>query len=148
MYPHFIEVHDVSTGSEQLVHIDTIEGIFVEMVAPEVFATHIDLVDGDCYQVTESYDDLKQLIRDCGCAITKADPRLDMSIPLSMDDLCKPKMIGEPVFNSNTRAWMLVADSALDNSSWVDLVDHAGKIVRFGPHDVVKYPLYRMRKDG
>lgn len=135
MYPHFIEVH--YDGDPYLVNVNQITW----------FDTGIIQTENRELYCNESYDDLKQLIRDCGCAITKADPRLDMSIPLSMDELCKPMMIGEPVFNSNTRAWMLIADSALDNSSWVDLVDHAGKIVRFGPHDVVKYPLYRMRRE-
>lgn len=135
MYPHFIEVH--YDGDPYLVNVDRITWLDTGIIMTEKRELYCD----------ESYDDIKTLIRDCGCAITKADPRLDMSIPLSMGELVKPMMIGEPVFNSNTRAWMLVADSALDNSSWVDLVDHAGKIVRFGPHDVVKYPLYRMRRE-
>lgn len=136
MYPHFIEL-TTEDNLKMGVNIDNIVYFGDKIIWTS---------DANGFPVQESYDDIKDLIRSSGCAITKADPRLDMSIPLSMDELCKPMMIGEPVFNSNTRAWMLVADSALDNSSWVDLVDHAGKIVRFGPHDVVKYPLYRMRR--
>ena len=72
----------------------------------------------------------------------------DETVICSIEDLCETMMIGEPVWNSNTRAWMLVVDSSLgDVKGWVDLVDHCGKIVRFEPHDVQKFPLYRMRRE-
>ena len=65
--------------------------------------------------------------------------------PLSWDDLCRLEMIGEPVFNSNTRRWMLLIDSAADNS-WITLVNHAGGEEQWIEHDVQRFPLYRMRK--
>jgi len=142
MYPHFIEVHDKGAHEPFCVNVDNIVSIGKEGIILTGIPNDLALA------TAESYDELKALIRKAGTQIDKRDPRLDMSIPLSMDELVKPGMIGEPVFNSNTRKWMLVADSALDNSSWVDLVDHAGKIVRFGPHEVVKYPLYRMRHEN
>ena len=54
----------------------------------------------------ESYDDIKQLIHDSGILIHRADPRLDETHSLTMEDL--KEMIGEPVWNSNTGKWTLV----------------------------------------
>lgn len=145
MYPHFIEVHGKHNGNKICVNIDSIKSFYYW---ERDGAIRIDMTDCDDWLVEESYDDLKELLRTAGVAIQKQDPRIDTSIPLNMDDLCEPMMIGEPVWNSNTRAWMLVVDSALgDVKGWVDLCDHCGKIVRYGPHDITKYPLYRLRKE-
>ena len=144
-YPHFIEVHNGVLPL--LVNIDQIK--FVCPHPAFLANSEIHYSDG-CDEpsiIEESYDEVKQLILDSGCGIAKADPRLDTSHPLTMEDLCRLEMIGEPVWNSNSRRWMLLIDNALDNRSWVDLINDSGKTVRFGPHDVQKFPLYRMRED-
>lgn len=64
---------------------------------------------------------------------------------LTWDELCKLHMIGEPVWNSHTRRWMLIIDSASDGT-WVDLVNHAGGKEHWMWYDLRKNPLYRKEK--
>ena len=66
--------------------------------------------------------------------------------PLTWDELFCLEMIGRPVWSEEKRGWMLLIDSALENRSWVDLVDSSGKIIRLGPHDLGKYQLYKREK--
>lgn len=141
MYPKFIEVHDASTGGEQFVNVGNIEGVFTEMVSEGIFVTHIDLTDGDCYQVRESYNELKQFITDCGCLIHKADHRLDMTRPLTLDDL--QFMVGEPVWNSNIDVWMLVKDVS---DTWAKMLWTSGNISEYTEDELIAYPVYRMRR--
>ncbi len=140
MYPKFIELHDASTGGEQFVNVGNIEGVFTEMVSEGIFVTHIDLTDGDCYQVRESYNELKQLIHDCGCLIHKADPRIDTTKRLTTKDL--EKMIGEPVWNSNTWKWELVWECSADGT--VTTRD-CGADYEYNEDDLIKTPLYSMK---
>ena len=65
--------------------------------------------------------------------------------PLTWDKLCELHMIGEPVWNSHTRMWMLIIDSASDGT-WVDLVNHAGGKEHWMWYDLRKNPLYRKEK--
>jgi len=141
MYPHFIEVHDKETGNPVLINIDAITYLY----ADNVHITTQRSFTGDLW-TRETYDEVKELIRSAGCAIQKQDPRMDTTSPISWDELLELRMIGQPVWNSNTREWMLVIDSAGIDRAWVDLVNISGKVIRFEPHDVTKYPLYRMRK--
>ena len=143
MYPHMIEVHQGSDNAPMMVNVDVIESIY-----PHYSGSQINTISSEGWVTQESYDEVKELLRSAGTAIQKGDPRIDTTHNLSMDDLCETMMIGEPVWNSNTRAWMLVVDSSLgDVHRWVDLCDHCGKIVRYEPQDVIKYPLYRLRKE-
>ena len=138
MYPRFIEVHLV--GEKALINVDKICVINNENV--------IHCGKDGTFCSDESYDELKEMLRSAGTAIQKADPRIDTSVPLTIEDLCKLDMVGEPIWNSNTLQWMLVIDSSLgDVNAWVDLCDHCGQILRFGPHEVTCFPLYRMRKN-
>lgn len=66
--------------------------------------------------------------------------------PLSWDELCRIDMIGEPVWNSGTRRWMLLIDSGSDNT-WIELVNHAGGRERWIEHDLRLAPLYRKPKE-
>ena len=66
--------------------------------------------------------------------------------PLSWEELFSLEMIGRPVWSEEKRAWFLIADSALDNRSWVDLADACGKITRLGPHDLMQVRLYKREK--
>ena len=142
-YPHFIEVHAKEDGVRMSINIDNIIGFGRDGGTGTLFR----MADRGAWNAAESYEESKSLLQAAGCGIAKADPRLDTSHPLTMEDLCRLEMIGEPVWNSNSRRWMLLIDNALDNRSWVDLINDSGKTVRFGPHDVQKFPLYRMRKD-
>ena len=93
-------------------------------------------------KVTESYDEVKTLIHDAGVLIHKADPRLDTTTPLTMEDL--KYMEGESVWNSNTLKWMLIhrfvdADKPI---VWLVLSDGQFKVMTVD--DLIKTPLYRM----
>ena len=99
--------------------------------------------DGNCYAVTESYDEVKALIKDAGVLIHKADPRLDTTTPLTMEDL--KYMEGEPVWNSNTLKWMIVHRYGEgDKKSIVWLVRHDSQFELMTADDLIKTPLYRM----
>ena len=134
MTPHFIEVHD---GAEPMsVNIEQIEWFADETLQ----TTHCEI------RTIESYDDIKDLIRSAGCQITKADPRLDTAHPIPWEDLVKLEMIGQPVWNSNSRRWMLVIDSG-SFRDWIVLLNDAGGQEKWIEHDVQARPLYRMRKE-
>ena len=64
--------------------------------------------------------------------------------PLLWEDLCRIEMIGEPVWNSNTKRWMLLIDSGSGND-WILLVNHAGGQEQWLEHDVKKAPLYGVK---
>lgn len=140
MYPRFIEVHDKEDDILVSVNVDCIANFFPKGDGDGAI---INCRDCGGQVTTESYDDLKTLIQNAGCAIQKGDPRLDTSKPVPWDELTKPQMIGEPLFNSNSRKWMLLIDSASDNT-WIDLVNTSGGTERWIEHDAQKYPLYRM----
>ena len=139
-YPHFIEVHGEKDLSAISINIANIVG-FAEYPKGHCVIKSVD--DGG-WHTDESYEDVKRLIRDAGCLIAKADPRLE-NLPVSWDVLTSVDMIGEPVWNSNTRRWMLLIDSANDRT-WVELINHAGGHEKWIEHDLRKFPLYRMRK--
>lgn len=145
MYPYFIEVHPKSCDTES-GYIDSGMSINVDHII-EIGDRFINTTDSRI-PVRETYEELLSLVKGIGCLIQKADPRIDTTRPLTMYDLCKAEMIGEPVWNSNTIAWMLLIDSALDSRSWVDLIDNGGKTHRYAPIDVDRYPLYRMKKNA
>lgn len=130
MYPRFIELHgDDEKFSVNVDAIQCFSGNCVIMRSSEV------------YETKESYDKLKQLITDSGCLIQKADPRVDTTHQLTMHDL--KHMIGEPVWNSNSRCWMLVSE---DRGLAVKLIYNHGDGPDFVEEDLIKYPLYRMRR--
>ena len=136
MYPHFIEIHAKEDGADLLINIDNI----VLLNSRHVY-TSSDRGD-ECVPVAETYTEMKDLIIQCGCHIEKTDPRLDISQPLTIKDL--KHMIGEPVWNSNSRCWMLVSE---DRGMAVYLIYNAGNGVDFSEGDLIKFPLYRMRRN-
>ena len=102
--------------------------------------------DGNCYAVTESFDEVKALIKDAGVLIHKADPRLNLTTPLTMDDL--REMIGEPVWNSNNGKWYLMLKVREDLDPELAVVqDSDAKIEVFSPEELIKFPLYRMNQE-
>ena len=135
MYPHFVEVHDEDNSliTFSIDHIIWFNQDSVLMV---------DYDDGGFgFNVKESYSELKDLILNAGCAIVKADPRLDTSKPLTMEDL--KGMIGEPVWNSNLMKWALIKEVRED---FVTLVYQLADWVIAEDDYLAKYPLYRMRQ--
>jgi len=137
MYPRFVEVH-IRENAVISINIDSIE------LFDDQGIRTCGMEKNRIITVLESYDELKKLIVDAGCCITKRDPRLSDK-PLTMEEMTRVEMVGEPVWNSNTRRWMLLIDSANDNT-WLDLINHAGGRERWTAHDLRKYPLYRMVK--
>ena len=102
--------------------------------------------DGNCYAVTESYDEVKTLIHDVGVLIHKPDPRLNLTTPLTMDDL--REMIGEPIWNSNNGKWYLMLKVREDLDPELAVVqDSDAKIEVFSPEELIKFPLYRMNQE-
>ena len=135
MYPHFIEVHD---GSQILIiNVDKI-GIVKDQKIMVEHPTRWQPVD-------ESYEELKELISDSGCSITKSDPRIDTTHPLKMSDL--KEMIGEPVWNSNRRHWALVSEYIESDDDYVFISFRPYKDVgyEYDEDDLIKYPVYRMK---
>lgn len=103
--------------------------------------------DGNCYAVTESYDEVKALIKDAGVLIHKPDPRLNLTKPLTMDDL--REMIGEPVWNSNNGKWYLMLKVREDLDPVLAVMqDYDAKIDVFNPDELIKFPLYRMKQEA
>ena len=141
MYPYFIEV-EIRNGPKAIINIDNIKAVSPH---PESMDnTYIYYSVGGKEIVSESYDEVKQLITDSGCLIAKADPRLDTTTPLTMDDL--KGMIGEPVWNSNNRQWLLVFN-VLVGDVHAQFYNKNGYSVEMTAEDLVKYPLYRMKQD-
>ena len=135
MYPHFITVHDNENGEPFLVNIDHIVSVGKEGMILTGIPTAIALA------TVESFDELKQLVADAGCHIEKADPRLNTKQPLTMDEI--RQMVGEPVWNSNTRSWGLVCDYYDET---VAIKPPRGASYDYDADDLVKFPLYRMKE--
>lgn len=136
MYPKFIELHDKDSGNRFIANVDNIVTVGE---TGTILALPSDVMK---LETVESYKEIKTLITDSGCLIKKADPRLDTEHPLTMDDL--RTMVGEPVWNSNSRKWGLVKEVREDD---VTLVYQAADWVIVGPEGLNKYPLYRMKKE-
>ena len=130
MEPKFIELHD---GSEPL-------SINVELV--EWFADGTISMTNCEHRVLESYDEIKQLIKESGILIHRADPRLNTERELTFAEL--REMIGEPVWNSNLLRWELVkrADDLYITTCSTGQYDS-----HYDEGDLIKTPLYRMRRD-
>lgn len=145
MYPKFIEVHDVDIIDDDQdivklsLNIDNICGF--NPYCDDHEKTVIGMADNTYHVCLESYDELKALITDCGCLIHKADPRLDLTHPLTLDDL--RDMVGEPVWNSNINVWMLVKDVS---DTWVKMLWTSGNISEYTEDELIAYPVYRMRR--
>lgn len=142
MYTKFIEVTRSHKDESWKCAVNADNIVFYE--DHTIWATGSE--DGGLIWVEETYDEIQKLIEDCGCLIHKKDPRLDLTHPLTWEDLCRLEMIGEPVWNSNTLRWMLLIDSASDGT-WIELVNHAGGRERWIEHDLRLAPLYRKPKE-
>lgn len=141
MMSKFIELHDNETKSPISINVNNIADFHVDYDGQ----TAVD-VGRDAYLVTESYDEVKAIIKDAGVLIHKADPRLNLTKPLTMDDL--RNMIGEPVWNSNNGKWYLMLKVREDLDPELAVVqDSDAKIEVFSPEELIKFPLYRMKQE-
>lgn len=141
-YPHFIQV--TNGVLEALVNIDQIK--FVCPYPAFLANAEIHFADGtDEPMITEeSYEDVEKLIRDSGSSITRPDPRIDTQHRLTMNVIMK--MLGEPVWNSNLCSWALVHYYDPDHDQ-IQLLNPAGKIYVMDQEELIRYPLYRMKKE-
>ena len=136
MMSKFIEVHGKGNGMPISVNVENI----VAFESGDIALQTVGIL-----KITETYDEIKQLIHDAGVLIHKADPLLDTTTPLTMEDL--KYMEGEPVWNSNTLKWMIVHRYGEgDKKSIVWLVRHDSQFEVMTADDLIKFPLYRMRQ--
>ena len=135
----FIELHAKDDKALLSINIENIVGFGVDD-STVVIRT----IDKGGWFVAESYDEIKQLIHDVGVLIHKPDPRLNLTKPLTMEDL--RDMEGEPVWNSNTGIWYLVHRYVNNEKTivWAVLPDGQFKVMT--ADDLIKFPLYRMRQ--
>lgn len=136
MDPKFIELHNgkmvVSVNIQHIVMVRDYDSGGV-----------VDMTDSNAYHVAESYDEIKQLIKESGILIHKADPRLDTSHPLTYDEM--REMPGQPVWHSNTDQWALIAEEP----QYADriTVRHAdGTYSNISREDTTAKPWYRMKQ--
>lgn len=135
MYPKFIEVH--------AKHANLLEDVvtFVNVAHIMYFHDNVICTPKGYYLVSETFEELKEMIKDSGCLIHKADPRLDTDHPLTIEDLMT--MVGEPVWNRNLNVWLLVKGCS---DMYVDLLWTSGNTSSWDEKDLESSPLYRMRK--
>ena len=135
MYPHLIEVHDEQYGKPVTINID-----YIIRFTDRTIVTP----DDDFYRVRESYDELKQLIRDAGCIIQKKDPRLDDK-PMEWDDFAGQE--DEIFWNSNACDWWKFKEVVeLDNgTTWLEFKNSDGIFQSVYPDDLKAKPMYRMK---
>lgn len=141
MEPKFIELHNRKTGDLLSINIQHIVSCGKKGVILTGIPTDITLA------TVESYDEIKQLIHDSGILIHRADPRLDTTTPLTMEDL--QDMIGEPIWNSNRLEWWLVlrwSDDA-DEGQTAEFLGSDETHYTMSEESLVKFPLYRMRRE-
>ena len=132
----FIELHDKDTDMKMSFNVDNIT----------VFCEQVIETEREGFEVAESYEEIKQLIYDVGVLIHKPDPRLNLTTPLTMDDL--REMIGEPVWNSNNGKWYLMLKVREDLDPELAVVqDSDAKIEVFSLEELIKFPLYRMNQE-
>lgn len=140
MYPKFIELHDKGAGELFGININHIVSFGKDGVILTGIPTDIALA------TAESYDEIKQLLRDTGTLIHRADPRLDETHQLTMADL--KEMIGEPVWNSNRLEWWLVlrwSDDAGEGQT-AEFLGSDETHYTMSEESLIKFPLYRMRR--
>lgn len=134
MMSKFIEVHGKDNGMPVSVNVENIVAFETGDIA---------LQEVGILKIAESYDEVKAIIKDAGVLIHKADPRLNLTKPLTMNDL--REMIGEPVWNSNTLKWELVW--YFGDARKIIFTRDCGADYEYDADDLIKTPLYRMKKE-
>lgn len=139
----FIELHDTAVSELLSVNVENICYINAYVDPDGMVTTAVGTNDGSLHVVSESYDEVKQMIKDSGILIHKADPRIDTAHPLTYDEMLS--MPGQPVWHSNTGQWALIAEEP----QYADriTVRHAdGTYSNISREDTVAKPWYRMKQ--
>lgn len=136
MYPKFIELHDKDSGTRFSVNVEHVVVVGEKGI---ILALPSDVMK---LETVESYEEIKTIITDSGCLIKKADPRIDTEHRLTLEDL--RGMIGEPVWQGNLNAWLLVVSC---DDQYATLRWSSGNVSTSDENDLLSYPLYRMKKD-
>lgn len=139
MDPKFIELHDKGAGELFGININHIVSFGKEGIILTGIPTDIALA------TAESYDEIKQLIKDSGILIHKADPRLDTSHPLTYEEMLS--MPGQPVWHSNTDQWALIAEEP-QYADRITVRHTDGTYSNISREDTVAKPWYRMKHEG
>lgn len=139
---NFIELHD-RAGRAMLVNLDNICDVSSDIDYESAVITYAS--NDDRIGVTESYEEIEELIKGAGACIDKGDPRLDTKSPLTMEDL--KHMVGEPVWNSNTRDWWLI-HWYHEYPIYEEIIVYNNEGVQecWDEKDLIKTPLYRMKQ--
>ena len=139
MYPKFIELHDKGAGDLFGININHLVSFGKDGIILTGIPTDIALA------TAESYDEIKQLLRDTGTLIHRADPRLDETHPLTMADL--KEMIGQPVWNSNTGEWWLIHwYSEYPTYDEITVYNNEGVQEDWDRDYLSQHPIYRMKQ--
>ena len=97
MEPKFIELHtrdrNSGGGDPMSVNVEAIQCFHPDPdhQMPDKPGV-VEATDGSFYTVTESYDEIKQLIHDSGILIHRADPRLNAPTALMTNTMTKSTM--------------------------------------------------------
>lgn len=124
MIPKFIELH--WHGEPALINVDSIA-----IIREREFHD----VAGHSYEIDESYEEIQELIKN-------EAGRVDMKFPLTFVDL--KNMIGEPVWSSKIKKWLLV-EHVDDGYAKCKTVNDAYVYYNFSEKDLPEHPLYRVR---
>ena len=144
MYPKFIEVRDADQGCMLSLNVTNICGF--NEYCDDADKTVIAMTDGVFHVVDHTYEEIRQMITESGCLIRKQDPRLDLTHPLTIDDL--KSMVGEPVWNTSIGEWGLVTrdpDREGEITEGYFLRYQDGSMTVLEEEWMRKYPHYRMR---
>lgn len=140
MYPKFIEVHAKSDNPlEDVVTIVNVAHIMY-------FHGNVICTPKGFFSVSETFDELKALITDCGCYINKGDPRLDTENRLTEQMIMDEGMVGEPVWNTNKGRWYIIANWSNLKDDFLMELQGIYDILRYTAEDLKKFPLYRMKR--
>ena len=139
----FIELHD--TDESELISVNVknicVFNRFISHDGKEM--TAIGTNDGSLHVVNKTYDEVKQMIKDSGIHIQKADPRLDTSHPLTYDEM--REMPGQPVWHSNTDQWALIAEDPM-YADRITVTHSDGTVTNISREDSIAKPWYRMKQ--
>ena len=139
----FIELHDLGESELFSVNVENICGFnkYIDHYGEET--TAIGTNDGSLHVVSETYDEVKQMIKESGILIHKADPRLDTSHPLTYDEM--REMPGQPIWHSNTDQWAIIADEPM-YADRVTVWHSDGTFTNVSREDSIAKPWYRMKQ--
>lgn len=141
----FIELHDTVESELISVNVENICAFAQYIDTKGTGMTAIGTNDGSLHVVSESYDEVKQMIKDSGIHIHKADPRLDTAHPLTYDEMLN--MSGQPVWHSNTDQWALIAEEP-QYADRITVRHTDGTYSNISREDTVAKPWYRMKHEG